>query len=127
MVLLASQAAHLVLISSFFEPSGIIQQEAFASGMPAVALRTGGLADTVFEFDSKLLNGNGFTFSAHAHDDYVMAIERALRVYSNSDLYFQLRKNAYDSVLSTETVALASAQEFYRLFHKIYGELIGDE
>jgi hypothetical protein len=56
-----------------------------------------------------------------------MAIERSLRVYSNSDLYLQLRKNAYDSVLSTETVALAWAREFYRLFHKIYDRVIDDE
>lgn len=118
--LLACQAADFVLIPSLFEPSGIVQQESFASGTPVIAFRTGGLADTVFEFDPKTLIGNGFTFWAHRHNDFIMAVNRALAIWFDDALYPRLRKNAFESVLSTETVARSWAREFFRLFNKIY-------
>jgi starch synthase len=36
---------------SLFEPSGVVQQEFFAGGTPVIAFKTGGLKDSVFEFD----------------------------------------------------------------------------
>jgi len=118
--LICSHAADYVLIPSLFEPSGIVQQEAFASGTPVIAFRTGGLADTVFEFDREKKTGNGFTFWAHRHSDYVQAIVRSVALFDDKELYTKLRDNARNSVLSTETVALAWAREFASQFNKIY-------
>lgn len=112
--------ADFFLVPSQFEPSGIVQQESFASGTPCIAFKTGGLADTVFEFDRDKKTGNGILFWAHRHKDYMMAIERAMSLYQEKELYYKMRKNAYESVLSTETVARAWAREFARLFSKIY-------
>jgi hypothetical protein len=50
------------LMPSLFEPSGIVQQEFFVAGTPVVAFLTGGLKDTVFEFNHNTRRGNGFTF-----------------------------------------------------------------
>lgn len=112
--------ADYFLVPSLFEPSGIVQQEAFASGTPCIAFRTGGLADTVFEFDREKLTGNGLVFWAHRHRDFIMAVERAIALFNEQDLYNRMRKNAFESVLSTETVARAWAREFARLFQKIF-------
>jgi starch synthase len=118
--LLCCQAADCMLVPSLFEPSGIVQQEAFASGCPVVAFRTGGLADTVFEFDALKQTGNGFLFWAHRHRDFAWAVERAFNVFCDKEQYAILRKNAFASVLSTEKVARAWAREFARLFQKFY-------
>jgi starch synthase len=118
--LLCCQGADLMLVPSLFEPSGIVQQEAFASGCPVLAFKTGGLADTVFEFEVQKGSGNGFVFWAHRHRDYIWAVERAFGVFTNKDQYALLRKNARESVLSTEKVAREWAREFARLFQRFY-------
>lgn len=118
--------ADYFLIPSMFEPSGIVQQEAFASGTPCIAFRTGGLADTVFEFDREKRTGNGVVFWAHRHRDFIMAVERAIALFNEPDLYNTMRKNAFESVLSTETVARAWAREFARLFQKIYDDPVSN-
>ena len=116
------QGCDYFLIPSQFEPSGIVQQEAFASHTPCIAFRTGGLADTVFEFDREKKTGNGLLFWAHRHKDFEMAIDRALKLYQDKDLYNIMRENAFKSVLTTEIVAKAWAREFARLFNKIFEE-----
>ncbi|OHT09608.1 glycosyl transferase [Tritrichomonas foetus] len=118
--LLACQAADFTMIPSLFEPSGIVQQEAFASGCPVIAFKTGGLADTVFEFDREKHTGNGFVFLSHHHHDFIMAVQRAYDIFQNKELYEILRKRAFESTLSTETVAIAWSREFARLFMKIF-------
>jgi starch synthase len=119
--LLAYQGADYTLVPSLFEPSGIVQQESFASGTPVIAFKTGGLADTVFEFDKEKMTGNGFNFLAHRHRDFTWAVQRATDLFQNhKDLYAKLRKNAFNSTLSTDTVARAWAREFARLFTKVF-------
>ena len=118
--LLACHGADFTMVPSLFEPSGIVQQEAFASGCPVIAFRTGGLADTVFEFDREKQTGNGLVFWDHHHKDFVMAMQRAVDIFMDKALYAKLRQNAFNSVLSTTTVATAWSREFARLLNKIF-------
>jgi starch synthase len=50
------------LMPSVFEPGGIVQHEFFIAGTPVIAFRTGGLKDTVNEFDWSSDKGNGILF-----------------------------------------------------------------
>jgi hypothetical protein len=59
--------------------------------------------------------GNGFTFDAYNHGDFVWAVKRALRVYSNTEEYAQLRESAYETTIDVTQVAWAWACEFHRL------------
>lgn len=118
--LLCDLGADYMLIPSLFEPSGIVQQESFICGTPVIAFRTGGLADTVFEYDREKKTGNGLVFWSHRHDDFKMAMDRAYSLFLDKDEYAILRDNASKSVLSTEKVAREWAREFSRLFLKIY-------
>jgi len=103
------------LMPSLFEPSGVVQQEYFSGGTPVIVFKTGGLKDSVFEFDQVKGTGNGFTFESHAHGDFVQAVRRSLSVYNNKAHYAQLRQQARDSVLDMETVAIVWTKEFTRL------------
>eukprot|EP01114_Cavostelium_apophysatum_P006786 TRINITY_DN1825_c0_g1_i1.p1 TRINITY_DN1825_c0_g1~~TRINITY_DN1825_c0_g1_i1.p1 ORF type:complete len:1954 (+),score=547.30 TRINITY_DN1825_c0_g1_i1:198-6059(+) len=103
------------LMPSLFEPSGVVQQEYFSGGTPVIVFKTGGLKDSVFEFDQAKGTGNGFTFEAHSHGDFVQAVRRSLNVFNNRAFYAQLRQQARDSVLDMETVAIVWTKEFTRL------------
>lgn len=47
---------------SVFEPGGIVQHEFFVAATPVVAFKTGGLKDTVIEFEWITSKGNGIIF-----------------------------------------------------------------
>lgn len=117
---LANLGSDFGVIPSLFEPSGIVQQEYFVAGTPVIAFSTGGLKDTVFEFDATKNAGNGFLFLAHKHPDFVYAVKRAVTAYHNPENNATLRKNARESVLDTIVVAQAWGKEFYRLRKRIW-------
>lgn len=59
---LVNIGSDFAMMPSMFEPGGIVQHEFFCGGTPVVCFCTGGLKDTVFEFDMKTQKGNGFNF-----------------------------------------------------------------
>lgn len=103
---------------SLFEPGGIVQQEFFVASTPVIAFRTGGLKDTVKEFDPKTKKGNGFSFEAHRVSDFIMAVERAMKLYENKEDLKIIRRNAFESTIDVLDVARAWLKEFYRLCGK---------
>lgn len=107
------------LMPSLFEPGGIVQHEFFVGGTPVIAFKTGGLKDTVFEFDSRTKKGNGFIFEDYRYGELLYAVERALKLFQDSKLYDQCRKNAADSVIDVSDVSRAWDKEFHRLFGKV--------
>ena len=78
---LVNLGADFGLMPSLFEPGGIVQHEFFVAGTPVIAFRTGGLKDTVHEFDRTSGEGCGFTFQAHTQGDFSYAVQRAVDVY----------------------------------------------
>lgn len=114
--------ADFALMPSLFEPSGVVQQEFFAGGTPVIAFKTGGLKDTIFEYNSFEKTGNGFTFEAHAHGDFVSAVKRALNIFNSAEDYLCLRKNARESVLDVHTQAMGWAREFARLSRRFWSD-----
>jgi starch synthase len=119
------------IMPSQFEPGGIVQHEFFSAGTPVIAFRTGGLKDTVFEFNKDNQSGNGFTFDSYNNGELIKAVQRAIDLFNNNkDLYEVCRENALKSVIDVENVAHAYCKEFYRLRNKIYfnkSEVFEDE
>ena len=66
---------------SLFEPGGIVQHEFFLGGTPVIAFRTGGLKDTVFEFNWDNNSGNGLTFDNYNKENLLIAFIELL-IYS---------------------------------------------
>ena len=103
---------------SLFEPGGIVQHEFFIGSTPVIAFKTGGLKDTVIDFDSRIDKGNGFTFQDHKVGDFIYAIERAMVIYASPEKFAILRKNAFESAIDVAEVSRAWDKEFHRLFNK---------
>eukprot|EP00871_Galdieria_phlegrea_P001995 jgi/Galph1/2797/GphlegSOOS_G1455.1 len=117
---LVNLGADFGMMPSMFEPGGIVQHEFFVAGTPVIAFRTGGLKDTVHEWDGDALEGNGFTFEDYTLEAFVDATKRALRVFSRQEEYLELRKAAYESVIDVSQVAFAWYKEFHRLRNVIF-------
>ena len=108
------------LMPSLFEPGGIVQHEFFIAGTPVIAFRTGGLKDTVFEFQWDNNSGNGFTFDYYTPGDLINAIDRSLHLFRNKEKFEICRKNAFNSAIDVADVSRAWCKEFYRLKGKIF-------
>jgi starch synthase len=72
----------MFLMPSRFEPCGLGQLISLRYGTIPVVRATGGLAETVTDYDSDNVEGNGFSFKNFSSDEMLDAINRALKVYS---------------------------------------------
>ncbi|PIR06615.1 MAG: hypothetical protein COV55_03770 [Candidatus Komeilibacteria bacterium CG11_big_fil_rev_8_21_14_0_20_36_20] len=79
--------ADLFLLPSRFEPCGINQLIGFRYGCVPVVRTTGGLSDTVINFDPQDSPGNGFTFKNYDSKELLVAITRALETYKYKDIW----------------------------------------
>jgi starch synthase len=77
----------LFLMPSRYEPCGLNQMYSLRYGTVPVVRATGGLADTVHEFDPITLQGNGFMFEQFSADEMVVALRRALATHGEPELW----------------------------------------
>ena len=83
-----------LVMPSRFEPCGLAQMYAMIYGCVPLVRATGGLIDTVKQFQEGRGKGTGFVFNAATSDALYDAIEWACTTYYNSFAEFeQLRKN----------------------------------
>jgi starch synthase len=97
--------SHLFLMPSRFEPCGLTQMYALKYGTAPVVRATGGLRDTVTEFDPKLATGNGFVFEEYAAPALVGALERACATFRNQRLWQRLTTNCFAADFSWRRTA----------------------
>jgi len=70
-----------VLIPSKFEPSGLTQMEAMRMGAVPIVRKTGGLADTVEDYNPNKQTGTGFVFEKYNSSSLMIAFIRAFETY----------------------------------------------
>jgi starch synthase len=106
--------ADCFLMPSRYEPCGLGQLIALRYGTAPVVRRTGGLADTVTEFDPARRSGTGFIFDVFAVEALLDAVRRATSAYRQPALWKALVKNAMSEDFSWD----ASAREYVTLYGK---------
>lgn len=74
-------ASDMFLMPSRYEPCGISQLISLRYGSVPIVHQTGGLADTITDFDPRTGSGNGFVFTDYTASDLLVAIARALETY----------------------------------------------
>lgn len=90
--------ADLFLMPSRYEPCGLNQMYSLRYGTVPVVHRTGGLADTVWNFDLATRRGTGFAFDHFDEAGLAWALGRALDVWGNGagadrERWRQLQRN----------------------------------
>ena len=91
-------ASDIFLMPSRYEPCGLGQLISFKYLTVPVARRTGGLADTVVEYDPETEEGSGFLFDDCKPEQLLNAIKKAVAIYKDKPSWFKLIKKiaAYD-------------------------------
>lgn len=103
------------LLPSFYEPCGLGQMIALRYGTIPVVRETGGLADTVVEFNPVSGSGNGFVFQDYRPEALLDAVHRAVKVFKKKKEWQQLQKNAFACDYSWE----ASAKKYAELYRDV--------
>jgi starch synthase len=104
----------LFLMPSRFEPSGLNQMYSLRYGTVPLVRRTGGLADTVTNFDPVTGEGTGFTFVEYSAQALLGTLQWALSIYQQRAQWRRLQQAGMQRDFSWA----ASAREYIR----VYGE-----
>jgi 1,4-alpha-glucan branching enzyme len=107
--------ADIFLMPSRYEPSGLNQLYSMKYGTIPVVRSTGGLRDSVEEFDPVRRSGTGFLFEGYESEALLAAIERALAAYRRKDAWQALIKNAMAKDYSWNRSALAYVELYKEL------------
>ena len=90
----------MFLMPSRFEPCGLGQLISIRYGTIPIVRATGGLADTIQDWDPVRQTGNGFVFEAYDHWDLYAQVVRALETYRQPQQWRRLQANAMASDVS---------------------------
>jgi len=107
----------MFLMPSRFEPCGLTQMYALKYGNAPVVRATGGLRDTVAEFDPISGRGNGFVFEQFEPEALVAATARAVDTFRTPPRWRQLMDSCFKADFSWARVATEYLDWFGRI-HK---------
>ena len=105
----------IFLMPSRFEPCGLGQLMAMRYGAVPVARATGGLKDTVLDYDTNKSTATGFTFEAAEPDAFKEAVGRAIELFSSKSDWSLLVGQAMRRDSSWE----ASAKEYLEIYQSL--------
>ena len=112
---LAEAGADIFLMPSKYEPCGLNQMYSLRYGTVPVVRSTGGLADTVSEYDLSTGEGSGFCFKDYDPDQFKAAIDRALALWPDRKHWRQVMLNGMKRDFSwTE-----SAKRYVELYERL--------
>ncbi len=104
----------VVPFPSKFEPCGIVQLEAMRYGAIPIVRATGGLKDTVENFNPRENTGTGFVFTDYAPWPLFAKLVQAHELYQQPKVWTALQKRAMAADFSWEQ----SAKEYVDLYEK---------
>ena len=113
--------ADAFLMPSRYEPSGLNQLYSLRYGTIPIVRATGGLKDSVSDFDPEAGTGNGFVFTEYDGAALLAAVDRALDTYRQKDQWALLMENAMTADYSWDR----SAAEYLRLYRRLMSASAG--
>lgn len=103
------------LMPSQYEPCGLGQLISLKYGTVPIVRQTGGLADTVREFDPAGQTGNGFVFKPYTPDALLDALSRAYQIFRSRDAFLSLSERCMKEDFSWDE----SAKKYKRLYESM--------
>jgi starch synthase len=107
--------ADAILIPSKFEPCGIVQMQAMKFGCIPITRKTGGLADTIKDFNPKKQKGDGFVFEEYDPWALLTTIVRAETSFGFKNSWKKLIKEVMKKNFSWEN----SAKKYLEIFQQV--------
>jgi starch synthase len=109
--------ADMFLMPSYYEPCGLNQMSSMRYGTVPIVRATGGLDDTIENFDPSRGTGTGFKFHEYNAGALLEKIREALYFYSKPDLWRKIQLNG----MSMDNSWDAAAQKYIALYQEIIG------
>jgi starch synthase len=106
--------ADLFLMPSRFEPCGLNQMYSLRYGTPPVVHATGGLYDTVRNFDPDTGSGTGFTFEQYSSQALLSTLQWALQIYRDRAAWRRIQLAGMQEDFSWDS----SAREYVRVYER---------
>ncbi|MFQ5888448.1 MAG: glycogen synthase [Gemmatimonadota bacterium] len=117
-----NEVAHLIeagsdifLMPSLYEPCGLNQMYSLLYGTVPIVRRTGGLADSVQQFDPRTGEGTGIVFDHYTRDGVRRAIARALELFEDREAWRRMMKNGMRMDFSWESRVPRYVEVYERL------------
>lgn len=111
-------SSDMFLMPSRYEPCGLGQMFAMRYGTVPIVRYTGGLADSVKEYDPEAKKGTGFGFKPYDSAYLLKAIARAVYFY-DTDHWKEIVKDAMEQDFSWER----SASDYLKLYKTALGKI----
>lgn len=105
----------MILIPSRYEPCGLSQMIGMRYGTVPIARSTGGLKDSIKDFNAMEKKGTGFLFRDYRASSLEECIKRALCVYINNEIWEKLVMNCMKEDFSWQV----SAKKYLTLYRKL--------
>ncbi len=115
---LIEAGADIFLMPSRFEPCGLNQMYSLKYGTVPVVRETGGLADTILDYNAKTGEGTGFTFKKYQAKEMLKAITRAVKTFSNKKIWNDIQTTGMKKDFSWTK----SAEKYMSLYEKVMGK-----
>jgi len=106
------------LMPSKYEPCGLGQMISLRYGTVPIVFKTGGLADTVVQFNPETLSGNGFLFDSYSAQSLLDTLKYACYVYNREEIFSRLSENCMKYDFSWNN----SAREYKNRYEKMIYE-----
>lgn len=115
---LIEAAADIFLMPSKFEPCGLNQIYSLRYGTVPVVRRTGGLADTVLDWNEYLAQGKeigtGYSFRDYSGSALLHSVQRAIHDYHLKDVWKKIQRNGMNMDFSWHK----SAEKYVELYNR---------
>ncbi len=112
---LIEAGSDMFLMPSRYEPCGLNQMYSLRYGTVPIVHRTGGLADTVKQWDPRSGKGTGFAFEHHDATGLRWAIEAALATFRDGAAWRRLMRNGMAEDFSWE----AQRKLYELVYHRL--------
>lgn len=112
-------AADFLLMPSKFEPCGLTQMYALKYGTIPIVRKTGGLADTINDYQAEKSTGNGLVFPHYNRDELEATVRRAIDLFKSKDIIDKIRKNG----MSENHSSKKSAKKYIEVFKEVLDNL----
>jgi starch synthase len=114
-------AADIFLMPSRFEPCGLNQMYSMRYGTVPIVRATGGLEDTVTDYNERAGTGSGFTFREYTPAALLATLERARAAFGNPNIWNRLQLAGMRQDFSWDR----SAREYVKLYEKALSKVHG--
>jgi starch synthase len=108
--------ADIFLMPSLFEPCGLNQMYSMRYGTVPLVRATGGLDDTVEQFDAETGAGTGFKFGPYNAQALLDKVREALYWYTRPEAWLRIQRNG----MGVDNSWGAAARKYVRLYHALF-------